>query len=125
AQTVRVHETSRLVYFRGVRKEKGRDPYFVHFYRIGLDGQNLTLLTPEDATHDVSMSPSGRFFVDSYSKPDVPPTVVLRDSSGKVLDTLEKADISRLVSAGWKPATPITVKPGDCVTELYALLYNP
>ena len=125
SQTVRVDETNRLVYFLGVGKEKGRDPYFVHFYRIGLDGQNLTLLTPEDATHDVSMSPSGRFFVDSYSKPDVPPTVVLRDSSGKVLDTLEKADISRLVSAGWKPATPITVKARDRVTDLYGLLYKP
>ncbi len=125
SQTLRVDEKNRIVYFLGVGKESGRDPYFVHLYRVGLDGKNLTLLTPEDATHDVSMSPSGRFFVDSYSRPEVPPAVVLRDSDGKLLDTLDKADVSRLVAAGWKPVTPITVKARDGVTDLYGLLYKP
>jgi dipeptidyl-peptidase-4 len=125
SQTLKVDEKNRLVYFLGVGKEKGRNPYFAHLYRAGLDGKNLTLLTPEDATHDVSISPSGRFLVDSYSKPDVPPTVVLRDTNGKVLDTLEKADVSRLVATGWKPVTPITVKARDGATDLYGLLYKP
>jgi len=123
--TLRVDEKNRMVYFLGVGKESMRDPYFVHLYRVGLDGKNLTLLTPEDATHDVSMSPSGRFFVDSYSRPDVPPTVVLRDSDGKLLNTLDKADVSRLVAAGWKPVNPITVKARDGATDLYGLLYKP
>ena len=57
--------------FPAVGREKGRDPYFRHFYRIGMDGKNLQLLTPDDADHDVTLSPSGKFFVDSYSKPDV------------------------------------------------------
>ena len=60
-------------------------PYFSHLYRIGFDGKNLALLTPEDGNHDVAMSPSGHFFVDSYSKPDVPPVTVVRDESGKLL----------------------------------------
>ena len=125
SQTLKVDEQNRLVYFLGVGKEKGRDPYFAHLYRASLDGKNLSLLTPEDATHDVSISPSGSYFVDSYSKPDVPPTVVLRDSSGKLVQTLEKADVSRLVAAGWKPVTPITVKARDGITDLYGLLYRP
>jgi dipeptidyl aminopeptidase/acylaminoacyl peptidase len=125
SQTLKVDEKNRLVYFLAVGKEKDRDPYFPHLYRAGLDGTHLTLLTPENAAHDVSISPSGRFFVDSYSRPDVPPIVVLRDSSGKLLDTLEKADLSRLVAKGWKPVTPITVKARDGVTDLYGLLYKP
>jgi dipeptidyl-peptidase-4 len=125
SQTIHVDEKERLVYFLGVGKEKGRDPYFIHLYRIGLDGKNLTLLTPEDSTHDVSLSPSGRFFVDSYSKPDVPPVAVLRDNTGKLINALEKADVSRLVATGWKPVTPITVKARDGVTDLYGLLYRP
>ncbi len=123
--TLRVDETNRLVYFLAAGKEKGRDPYFAHLYRVGFDGKNLTLLTPEDATHDVSMSPSGRFFVDRYSKPDVPPALVLRDSGGNLLETLEKADVSRLLAKGWKPVTPLTVKARDGVTDLYGLLYKP
>ena len=125
AQLVRVDEKNRLLYFRGVGKEKGRDPYFIHFYRIGFDGKNLTLLTPEDATHVVAPSPSGKYFVDSYSKPDVAPTTVLRDSAGKLIATLERTDISRLVSAGWKPPEPIVVKGRDGSTDLYGLLYKP
>src|SRR5439155_8677074 len=70
-------------------------------------------------------SPSGRFFVDRYSKPDVPPALVLRDSGGNLLETLEKADVSRLLARGWKPVTPITVKARDGVTDLYGLLYKP
>jgi dipeptidyl aminopeptidase/acylaminoacyl peptidase len=125
AQLVRVDEKNRLLYFRGVGKEKGRDPYFIHFYRIGFDGKNLTLLTPEEATHVIAPSPSGKYFVDSYSKPDVAPTTVLRDSDGKLIATLERTDISRLVAAGWKPPEPIVVKGRDGTTDLYGLLYKP
>ena len=67
------------IYFQGVGKETGRDPYFRHFYRIGFDGKEQTLLTPEDGDHTVDLSPSGKYFVDAYSKPDTPPVAVLRD----------------------------------------------
>jgi dipeptidyl aminopeptidase/acylaminoacyl peptidase len=124
-QLLRVDEKNRLLYFVGVGFEKGRDPYFRHFYRVGLDGKNLTLLTPADGDHDVTLSPSGRFFVDSYSKPDVPPVAELRDAAGTLIVTLETADVSRLVAAGWKPPMPFTVKARDGVTDLYGLMYKP
>ena len=124
-QLLRVDEKNRMLYFLGVGREKGRDPYFIHLYRIGFDGKNLALLTPEDANHEVTLSPSGRFFIDSCSKPDAPPVTVLRDAEGKMLLTLEKADISRLVAAGWKPPMPFTVKARDGQTDLYGLMYRP
>jgi dipeptidyl-peptidase 4 len=124
-QLLRVDEKARALYFAAVGREKGRDPYFRHFYRIGMDGSGLKLLTPEDADHDVSLSPSGKFFVDTYSKPDVPAVAELRDLDGAVVMTVEKADISRLVAAGWKPPTPITVKARDGKTDLYGLMYKP
>ncbi|HEY1910554.1 MAG TPA: DPP IV N-terminal domain-containing protein, partial [Vicinamibacterales bacterium] len=114
-QLLRVDEKNRVLYFTAVGREKGRDPYFRHFYRIGMDGKNLQLLTPADADHDVSLSPSGTFFVDSFSKPDVPPVTELRDTDGRLIVTLEKADISRLVATGWKPPVPVTVKARDGV----------
>jgi dipeptidyl-peptidase 4 len=124
-QLLRVDEKNRLLYFQAVGLEKGRDPYFRHFYRIGMDGKNLTLLTPEDADHDMSLSPSGEFFVDNYSKPDVPSVSVLRDAAGKVVAPLEKMDISRLLATGWKPPMPITVKDRGGVNDLYGLMYRP
>jgi dipeptidyl aminopeptidase/acylaminoacyl peptidase len=124
-QLLRVDEKNRLLYFLAVGREAGRDPYFRHLYRIGMDGKNLQLLTPEDADHEVSLSPSGRFFVDVYSKPDVPPVAQLRGADGKLVLLLEKADITKLVASGWQPPMPITVKARDGVTDLYGLLYKP
>ena len=124
-QVLRVDEKARVIYFLAVGKEKGRDPYFAHFYRIGLDGKGLQLLTPEDAMHDVSLSPDGRYFTDSYSKPDQAPIAVLRDATGKLIAELEKADISKLVATGWKPPTSISVKARDGQTDLYGLMFKP
>ncbi len=122
---LRVDEAGRTLYFEGVGRESSRDPYFRHFYRIGMDGQPLQLLTPEDADHDISVSPSGRYFVDNFSKPDVPSVSVLRDETGKTVLPLEKMDISRLIAAGWKPPIPFTVKDRGGVNELYGLIYRP
>ncbi len=124
-QLLRVDEKNRVLYFLGVGREKGRDPYFTHFYRVGFDGKNLALLTPEDANHDINLSPSGRTFTDSYSKPDVPAVAVLRDASGKMIAAIEKADISKLLASGWQPPAPFTVKGRDGVTDLYGLMFKP
>src|SRR6185436_13547297 len=124
-QLLRVDEPTRTVYFQGVGKEPGRDPYFRHFYRAAMDGKPAQLLTPEDADHDISLSPSGKFFVDNFSKPDVPTMSVLRDETGKQVLQLEKMDISRLLATGWKPPVPITVKDRGGVNDLYGLMYKP
>ena len=123
-QLLRVDEKTRTLYFLADGREKA-NPYFTQLYRIGFDGKSQALLTPEDANHDVSLSPSGRFFVDSSSTPDVPRVTVVRDEAGKLLSTVEKEDISRLLASGWKPPVPITVKARDGVTDLYGLMYQP
>ncbi len=123
--TVKVDKKNRVIYFNAGGREKGRDPYFGHFYRVDFDGKNLQLLTPEDGNHQVQLSPDGKYFVDNYSKPDVPNVAVLRDASGKLIGTLEKTDVSRLVAAGWKAPTPIIVKARDGVTDLYGLMFTP
>ena len=122
---VRVDERGRAIYFMAQGKEAGRDPYFQQLYRIGFDGRGQTLLTPEDATHSVSMSPDGRFIVDSYSTPDTPPVTVLRDAAGRVTRTLERADVSRLVATGWRPPTRIRMKARDGQTDIYGLMFTP
>jgi dipeptidyl aminopeptidase/acylaminoacyl peptidase len=122
---VRVDEKARTIYFMGQGKEAGRDPYFQHLYKIGFDGKGQTLLTNENANHVVTVSPDGKYFVDAYSTPDTPPITVLRDANGKVLQTLEKADISRLVATGWHPPTPVTMKGRDGKTDIYGLMFTP
>jgi dipeptidyl-peptidase 4 len=122
---IRVDERSRTIYFMANGKDAGRDPYFHHLYRIGFDGRNQRLLTPENANHAVSASPDGRYFVDTYSTPTTAPVTVLRDANGRVRQTLERADLSRLVAAGWKPPTPVRMKGRDGTTDIYGLMFTP
>lgn len=125
-QVLRVDEDSRTVWFRGVGMEDGRDPYYQHFYKVGLDGGEPVLLTPEDADHAVFLSPDGRHFVDAYSTPATPPVTVLRSSEdGRVLATVARAEAGRLYAAGWIPPESFTVKARDGVTELYGMLFKP
>ncbi len=124
-QLVQVDEKNRVLYFNANGRERGRDPYFSHFYRINFDGSGLKLLTPEDGNHQVTLLPGGRGFVDNFSKPDVPTTAVLRDMTGRLIAELEKADVSRLTATGWKPPTPVTVKSRDGKWDLYGLMFTP
>jgi dienelactone hydrolase len=123
-QVLRLDEQDRMVYFTGAGREPG-DPYFQYLYRVRLDGTGLELLTPDSAHHTVSLAPSGRHFVDSRSTPQTPPITVLRDAAGRSIIPLERADISRLVAAGWQPPTSITVKARDGETDLYGLMFRP
>jgi dipeptidyl aminopeptidase/acylaminoacyl peptidase len=125
-EIVYVDEKARTIYYMGSgAEEPGKDPYFQKLYRVGFDGRSESLLTPEEANHVVSASPDGKYFIDSYSTPDTPPVTVLRDASGKVLQTLERADISRLLATGWHPPTPFHVKARDGKTDIYGLMFTP
>ena len=122
---LRVDPDSRTVWFVGNEREPG-DPYFTYLYRIGLDGGEPTLLTPDSAYHDVTLSPDGRWIVDSYSTPTDPPVTVLRSADdGRVVMELERADVARLTEADWQAPSPFTVKARDGETDLYGLMYTP
>jgi len=126
AEVLRVDEKAGTLWFLGTGREAGQDPYFKHFYKVGIDGKDLTLLTPEKADHRVALSPDGKHFVDTYSTTTEPPVAVLRDSSdGRVVKEIARADITRLKATGWKPPEDITVKARDGKTDLYGLLFKP
>ena len=83
----------------------GKDPYFVHYYRINFDGTGLTRLTDADGTHTVTFSPDRKYYVDTWSRVDLPPVSQLRRTEDrKVLMDLEHGDASALLAAGWKAA---------------------
>ena len=122
---LRVDEQNGWVYFTGRGREAGRDPYFRHLYRARLDGSLIQLLTPEDADHDVSLSPSGSYFVDNRSRLDTLPVTVVRHSDGTFVRELQRADAGRLFAMGWRYPIPFTVKARDGVTDLHGVMYRP
>jgi dipeptidyl aminopeptidase/acylaminoacyl peptidase len=125
AEVVHVDEKARTIYVMGVGREAGRDPYFAHLYRVRLDQPDITLLTPENANHSIVLSSRGDALVDMWSTPMLPPVSVVRDLNGQVLMELERADVSALIAAGWKPPAPIVVKARDGNTDLHGLMFTP
>ncbi len=125
SEVLRVDEKARKIWFNAGGRETGRNPYHSHFYSVGFDGKDLKLLTPDDGHHDITLSPSGKYFIDNYSKMDTPFASALRDSDGKTVATLEKMDVSRLTAAGWKAPIPITVKARDGQSDIYGVMYVP
>ena len=123
-QVIKVDEKSRIIYFMANAREAG-NPYFSHFYKINFDGSNLALLTPEPGMHTISLSTSEKYFIDSYSQPDVAPVMVLRNMNGKLISELEKTDLTRLKATGWKAPLPFSVKAHDGKTDIYGLMYTP
>ena len=124
-QVLRVDEDARAVTFLAVGKEAWRDPYFVSLYMIGFDGSGMKLLTPEDANHEITLSPDGKYFADAYSRPDVPQVVVLRDITGKTVAEMAHTEVTRLKAAGWVAPVPFTTKARDGKIDLYGLIFKP
>lgn len=124
-RVLEVDEKNRVLYFLAYGKEKDRDPYYNHYYRINLDGRGQRLLTPEDATHSFAMTESMQYFVDTFSRVDLAPVSVLRDNLGNVVLPLETMDTSRLEQVGWKPPEVFKVKAADDVTDLYGVMWKP
>lgn len=123
-QVLRIDRKNRILYFTGAGREQG-DPYFQYLYRIKMDGSDFKLLTPTNANHSISFSPSGDYFIDTFSTPVEPQIHEIRDKIGHKILTIEKADISRLIKAGWKPPVPFSVKARDGKTDLYGLMFKP
>ncbi|MDE2794232.1 MAG: DPP IV N-terminal domain-containing protein [Gemmatimonadota bacterium] len=125
-EVLHVDETRRRIHFVARGREPGRNPYYAHLYRVGFDGSDLTLLTPEDANHEIVFSPSGDHFVDTYSRIEQAPVIVLRRANdGRIVLELERADISALEELGFAPAEVFSAKARDGITDLYGVLYLP
>lgn len=119
-------EVNGILYFEASGKEPGRNPYFNHLYRVKLDGTDLQLLTPEDAFHEISISPNGRFAVDNFSKVNQPTQSVLLDlSGGKQLAKISQTDISNLTRKGYQFPVPFTAIAKDQKTEIHAVYFFP
>lgn len=121
-----VDEKNQCIYFTGSGKNTGEDPYLIHYYKVNFDGSNLVDLTPESANHKAFFSSDYKYFVDVYSRVDMPPTTILRSATdGKVVMNLEKADISKLLSIGWKMPEVFSSKGRDGVTDIWGIIYRP
>jgi dipeptidyl aminopeptidase/acylaminoacyl peptidase len=122
----KVDEAAHTIYFQAGGMNSGQDPYFVHAYRIGLDGTGLMPLTEGNATHAVVYSSDMAYYTDVYSRVDLPPTMDVRRTSDRaVVLKVEKNEIAELIKAGWKAPEVFTAKGRDGKTDIWGLIFRP
>lgn len=121
-----IDEKTGTVLFYGNGRNKREDPYNIHYYKMNLDGSNLTDLTPENGNHTAIFSSDYKLFVDKYSLPDVPQKSLLRSASdGSVLMKIETSNISELLKTGWKYPEVFVSKGRDGKTDIWGNIYFP
>jgi dipeptidyl-peptidase-4 len=122
----RVDTTARQMWFRASGMNPKQDRYFVHYYRINFDGSGLTALTEGNGTHTVSFSSNNEFYLDGWSRVDLPPVLQLRRTSDRsVVMELEKADPSALLATGWRAPERFVAKGRDGTTDMYGVIVRP
>ena len=124
-QVAAIDTVGRTIYLYGFGREKGVDPYYYMLYKASIDKEGVTLLTPENAQHGASFLSSKRYFVDTYSRVDMEPKIVLKNNQGKVIMELAKPDTRRLKELGWRAPERFTVKAADGLTDIYGIMWKP
>ncbi|HEU6452086.1 MAG TPA: prolyl oligopeptidase family serine peptidase [Gemmatimonadaceae bacterium] len=120
-----VDVANRQIYFRASGMIAGQDPYFIHYGRIGFDGKGLVWYTEANGDHQIFWSPDHRYFVDMYSRVDMPTVLELRRLSDAHVTTLEKGDMSAQLATGWRPPEVFSAKGRDGKTDIWGIVVHP
>jgi len=120
-----VDAANQEICFEASGMDADEDPYYVHGYKIRFDGTGLTPLTPVKADHTLAYSKDGKFYVDTYSRLDLPPIMELHRADGSLLAPVDKADDGPLRAAGWYPAEPFHTAGRDGKTQIWGVIYRP
>ncbi len=121
-----VDAKKREIWFTASGMNASEDPYYIHYYHIGFDGQHLVDLTPVRANHIVTFSPDRRYYLDAYSEINVPTVTELhRTSDGKKIVEVERADDSLYLAAGLRLPEPFHAKGRDGVTDIWGVIVRP
>ena len=118
-------EKNRTLYFTANGVNKEQDPYYLHSYKINLNGTGMRTLNTGDYTTRTSMSDSNKYFVNNFSRVNTVPKSEVRDVNGKKVLDLETADLSQLFASGYKFPEPFKVKADDGITDIYGVMYKP
>ncbi|HEY3779996.1 MAG TPA: DPP IV N-terminal domain-containing protein [Fimbriimonadaceae bacterium] len=117
-----VDEPRQEIYFMA---RDGENPYKLQLHKIKIDGTGEERLTDPHLSHSVQLAPDQKHFVDVEQDLTTPPSTVLCDDHGKVLETLAATDDSRFKTNKLKKAERLVFKAADGVTDLYGYVTFP
>jgi dipeptidyl-peptidase-4 len=93
-------------------------------YSIGLDGSGKKQLTAAGFTHNVAMSPTGAWYLDTYSSLTAPPRTTLHSGDGKEVAVYREADRTQAEEYDIRPTEVVKFKGPDG-SDFYGRLIKP
>lgn len=124
---IHVDEKTRTMIIKACGMDKKEDPYLEKYYSVDLESGKIQSLTPENANHNVTFSSDYQYMVDSYSRVDLCPAVVVRSvADGKIIARPEhQPDLSEAVKAGWRMPEVFSAKGRDGKTDIWGVIIRP
>ena len=95
-----------------------------HLFKVDLKTRKQTRLTPAEGWHDVAVSKSGKYFLDTYSSLNVPRVVELGSTDGKPAKELFRAE-DPTVGYNFVPIELGKIKSADGKFDNYYRLMKP
>ena len=98
----------------------------LQLHRVGLDGKGDRRVTDPAFTHQVDISPNGKYMIDVAQTHDIPPvTRLVEVGSGKVVAELAKSDLSVMEQRGVRKAEVYKYLAADGKTQMYGEIWYP
>jgi dipeptidyl aminopeptidase/acylaminoacyl peptidase len=85
----------------------------------------MVAYTEANGSHNIVWSPDRRYYIDTYSRVDMPPVVELKRASDRRTLELERGDMSAALATGWRPPEVFVSKARDGVTDIWGIIVRP
>ncbi len=117
----KVDENLESIYFNATGPESADN----HAYRVSLNGKNLLQITKGDGSHNVSISPKGSYFLDTWSSISSPGSIIAYDKKGKLLKEIYKFDNPDYDPAKHAKAEFVKIPTSDGLFNMPAVITYP
>ncbi len=118
-----IDEKNSKIYFTARSRENTAR---TDFYSVNLNGSDFKHLTFGEYNHAaISLSPTGKYFITTYSNTNTPAKVSLVDNKGKIIKELGDAKSTELDKYNLAKTELIRIKSADGLFELPALVTWP
>lgn len=124
---VRVDEAKRTLIFKACGMDQDEDPYLEKYYSLNMTNGKIQALTPENGNHEVTFTSDYKYMVDSYSRVDMVPTIVVRSAeNGKVIFKPEnQPSRDEAKASGWRIPEVFAAKGRDGQTDIWGVIIRP
>ena len=117
----RVDELQKVAYFTAT----GTESTDSHCFRVGLDGKNLIQITNGSGMHDVSISPKGTWFTDTWNSITSAGSIMLIDKKGKQVKEIYKFEQQVFDPAKHSKAEMVKIPTSDGLFSMPAIITYP